>query len=563
MATKTRRAVSWPAIRRIARTEFGIDSFRAGQRALIRAALEGRDALGILPTGAGKSLCFQLPAQLVEGSTVVVSPLLALIQDQTEKLDKAGVENTRLDSTLSVEEERAAMSEIGKSDRLVYVTPERLERPEVRDQLKKRGVAMLVVDEAHCVSQWGHDFRPAYLSIREAAKELGDPPVLALTATATFELADDIVKQLGMRKPEIVRTDPERENLFFEVQRTPSEERKLAALAALLRETTGGAIVYTATVASAEALHESLRAAGLPVTIYHGRLGKTAREQNQHAFMNDAARIVVATSAFGLGIDKPDVRLVVHYMFPDSLEAYYQEAGRAGRDGKPARAVLLYRLEDRRVRAYFLGGKYPKRDDLLAVHEALVSGARSASAVAEITKLGDRRVKVIVAELDAMGVVKRKRGALEVVRQFEDRHELDRFATSYESRFATDRDKLEEMMLYAQSTGCRVRRIVEYFGEELVDDCGHCDNCRDRSAEAEVRVSEAAPDLGIREQETLPFAVGDSVRHTTFGAGQVLEVTSEHVRAAFDEGEKTVALGFLTRSRASSGRDRGRDHADP
>ncbi len=547
--TKTRAgSAPWAAVQRIAKKEFGVTRFRPGQREIIEAVLGGRDAVGLLPTGAGKSLCFQVPAQLLEGTTIVVSPLLALIQDQTDKLEDRGVLAARLDSTLTTREEREAIANVRSGDRIVYVTPERLEKPEVIADLRKGGVSLFVIDEAHCVSQWGHDFRPAYLSLREAIQGLGRPPILALTATATYELLKDVVDQLGMKDPEIVRTDAERTNLFFEVKPTPSEDKKLFALVELLKSNDDPAIVYTATIASAEALHTSLKESGIDAAIYHGRLKKADRLGNQHAFMNDEKRVIVATSAFGLGIDKPNVRLVVHYMFPDSLESYYQEAGRAGRDGKAARAVLLYRLEDRRVRSYFLGGKYPKQEALLAVYEAMRNGSRRGqlAGLVEKTQLAEKKVKVIVAELIKMGVARREGDRLALVREFADARELERFTTSYRKRFEADRQKLSEMMSYAQSTACRVSCLLMYFGETPTSDCNHCDNCRDRPAENAVSPEPARPDPALPEHAPPPFAVGARVRHRRFGVGTVTAVAEEHVDVAFAQGgARSISVDFL------------------
>lgn len=476
-------AIDWAEVRAVARDRFGVTRFRAGQRQLIEAALEGRNVLGVLPTGAGKSLCFQLPALLLPGAVVVVSPLISLMQDQQEKLAEHDVDAAKLDSTLSRSVERETEAELAHGEHeLVYVTPERLEHPEMLDLLRKRKVSLFVVDEAHCVSQWGHDFRPAYLSLRDAIRALGRPPVMALTATATPEVAADVIEQLDLGETELVQGSIERENLFFEVIRTVNTEAKRDAIRRILRETEGSGILYVATVRLANELWKWLEEEGVSAARYHGKLKTKEREEIQHAFMNDEVRVVVATKAFGMGIDKPDVRFVIHYNFPDSPESYYQEAGRAGRDGKQARAVLLYRLEDKRIQSYFLGGKYPTREESARVYDGLRvlgEGGKPVKPEALLltTELPKRRLQVIVAHLAGAGIAEKRRQGIVRVRDFTDDEELEHFLAEYEERHASDRDRLEQMMRYGSSVACRVGFLQRYFAEEPSGPCGHCDVC--------------------------------------------------------------------------------------
>jgi ATP-dependent DNA helicase RecQ len=485
--------LDWPHIEHLAATRFGARAFRPGQRDLIEAVLLGHDVLGVLPTGGGKSLCYQLPALLLPKPVLVISPLISLMDDQLAHLARAGIPAVKVDSSLTTREQRDAEAGIAEGRfRVIFSTPERFESPGWNELLMQRGLSAIVVDEAHCVTQWGHDFRPAYLTIDENAERLGRPPIVALTATSTPEVTADVIAQLRLASPRIVRARVERRNLAFSVRRCVNDDVKLERVRELIAGEPGTIVVYCATVASTNELWETLVKDGHDAGRYHAKLAMRTREREQAAFMSGERRIIVATKAFGLGVDKPDVRLVVHWQFPDSLESYAQEAGRAGRDGKPARAVLLYRLEDRRVQTFFLGGRYPRREDSQRVFSTLWHLARDASEAkrggeagqgttipefAVACDLNERRVRVIVEHLIQVGALERSGTRLRMLRAKSTGAELENLLDDFEHRGRADRGRLEEMMRFAQSTSCRAQLMSKYFAEPDGGGCGRCDNC--------------------------------------------------------------------------------------
>jgi ATP-dependent DNA helicase RecQ len=539
------------AVRRSLRTTFGIQTLRDGQEDVITRVLAGQDTLAVMPTGAGKSLCYQLPALHLDGTTVVVSPLIALMKDQVEKLEEAGVVAEQLNSAVPQREQAASMERIAEAGKdIVFATPERLSEPAFLATLQAQKVALLVVDEAHCISQWGHDFRPAFLQIGTAVEALGSPPVLALTATATAEVIDDIRHQLGRPRMQVVNTGLYRPNLRLQVAQVTREDEKFERLLEALHKAEGCGIVYVATVKAAADLFARLKAAGESVTLYHGRLPTAERHANQDAFMTGQARVMVATNAFGMGIDKPDIRFVLHYQLPGSPQAYYQEAGRAGRDGQPADCGLFFLRKDRQVQQFFLARRYPTRDDLQQVVDALQRGGPQAmAALADaLPALGRNRILVALKLLRDGKLVASDRRQQWRLKGASTPTQLAALAADYEQKAERDHEALERMVFYAQTGFCRWRVLLEYFDEPLpfaANGCGQCDNCR----RPIIVPSDPAPASTAppKVEPLSAFQLGDVVRVPRYGRGEVTQVAGEEVTVVFpDSRSRTFLSSYVT-----------------
>lgn len=535
----------------VLRDRFGHEEFRPGQERIVRELLDGRDVLAVLPTGAGKSLVYELTSQFLPGVTLVVSPLLALMQDQAESLEAAGVEVGVINSVQSQGAAEAALEEAEEGrEKLLYVTPERFGNAEFMAEVAHMQVSLLVVDEAHCISEWGHSFRPAYLLLGEAVEQLGRPTVLALTATASPWVRREIVERLGMRHPDVVVYGVDRPNLFLEVVRVDSEREDRAVLQELLTDSAGrystdlgerlhgamqgSGIIYTATTKGAEETAAWLQEWGIAADYYHGQRKKAERSRVQDAFMAGEVRVIVATNAFGLGIDKPDIRFVIHCNVPANVEAYYQEAGRAGRDGEFARCTLIYRPADLGRAAFLSSSARLSREDIVKGRAGLLTKREQTwSELEKTTGLGKGDLASLVGILKQDEIVEERQGR--VTLRVPDFDPDDVALHEEEHRRSYERSRWAMMRGYAETEECRRRYILNYFGEEYEPlRCDVCDNdVLGRSAEAEATA---------QEQEEAAFAMGDRVAHRTFGEGVVQRISGDSVTVLFDTvGYKTLA----------------------
>jgi ATP-dependent DNA helicase RecQ len=523
-AAVTPRAELVDRIRDTARTAFGHQSLLPGQAEATAALLEGHDVLLVSPTGAGKSLVYQVGGLLLGGPTLVVSPLLALQQDQVDRIEEgpAGLHAGRLSSAetdLQREEvlRRTAEGEV----RFLFLAPEQLANAEVRARVAELAPTLVAVDEAHCVSAWGQDFRPDYFRLGELLREIGAPRVVAMTATAAPPVREDIVDRLAMRTPRTVVTGFARDNIALSVVRSldvdDQRQAVLDAVAGSAEEVGAGAgIVYCRTRPSSEEYAAALAAAGRRTAVYHAGLGRRRRDEAHEAFMAGEIDTIVATSAFGMGIDKPDIRFVVHAQVPESPDTYYQEVGRAGRDGAPASATLVYRPEDLSLGRFFSPG-VPAREDAERVLRASREVGPEPADVAADTGLSRRRAGRVLNLLHLAGEV---RGDEDPTAAAVDLAEAQR---------RLERSRVEMMRQYAETDRCRLQFLVGYFGERHEQRCGTCDNCR----------AGVAPE----QADDAAYAVQSRVEHPDFGTGVVTDVEEDRLTVLFeDAGYRTLAL---------------------
>ena len=526
-------------IERVAREALGFESLRPGQREAIESALAGRDTLAVMSTGSGKSAIYQVVGLLTPGATIIVSPLIALQRDQVEALrERATGGAAELNSSLGAGAREQALAELAEDAlEFLFLAPEQLGNADVLAELAVARPSLVVVDEAHCVSEWGHDFRPDYLRLGAVIEALGRPTVLALTATAAPPVREEICARLGLRDPEVIVRGFDRCELRLEVEAFHGDEggrRRDRALLEAVAETPGPGILYVATRKRAEALAEALTERGVRAAHYHGGMAAKPRHAVQEAFMDDGVDVVVATTAFGMGVDKPNVRWVFHAEPADSLDAYYQEVGRAGRDREPAVARLFYRAEDVGLRRFFAGTGQIGLDELEQVVDAVeaAGGPVDPRALLDATALSQSKLTTALSRLEDAGAVEvLTDGEVVHAEHAPPREEaVTAAAEAEEQRRTFDRSRVEMMRAYAEADGCRRALVLSYFGEPFDPPCGNCDNCDDgRAAEA---------------PSAEPFAVGTRVVHDSFGAGVLQRYDGDSLVVLFDDvGYKSLALG--------------------
>ncbi len=523
-----------PSLQKIAHDRLGFDNLRPGQEAAVQFILEGRDTLAVMPTCSGKSAIYKLAAAQIPGATIVISPLLALQHDQVGMIDHQDVGMAAVINSTINPHHRAEIFEQWTEGKLEYLflAPEQFNNPDTIEHLQATKPSLFVVDEAHCISEWGHDFRPDYLRLGTIIDALGHPPILALTATASPPVREEIVHRLAMRDPRILVRGFDRPNLWLAVERFGDDDEKREVFIDRVKHAGKPGIVYAATRKVTEQIAALLKAEGINAIAYHAGMKPKEREHAQDSFMNDQADVIVATTAFGMGVNKHNVRFVFHYNISDSIDSHYQEIGRAGRDDNPAKTILFYVPKDLNLRRFFSGSGKLNVEQIERVAQTVQSQktATKLKHLQELTNLPESKLKTMLNQLQEAGVLELlPDGEVIAAKNNPDlRQAIAGMLQAQERNTKVERSRLEMMRGYAEVRDCRRKYLLNYFGEQLDLACGHCDNCK-----AGISASKD----GLK-----PYPINSQVIHKSWGEGTVMRYEADKVVILFEQvGYKTLS----------------------
>ncbi|MBE9180663.1 ATP-dependent DNA helicase RecQ [Oculatella sp. LEGE 06141] len=525
-------------LQKTARERFGFEELHPGQLLALKSILGERDTLVVMPTGGGKSAIYQMAAFLIPGPTVVVSPLIALQRDQAQAIAQQEVgEAAVVNSAILKSERDEAFEDLEEGEvEFLFLAPEQFKNPETLNHLKSAKPSLFVVDEAHCISSWGHDFRPDYLQLKSVVDALNHPRILALTATAAPPVRKEIVERLGMQKASTIVRGFDRPNIWLAVERFEDEVEKQSALLKQVVRAEKPGIVYAATRKRTEELAQLLKGENLTASFYHAGMKKGDREAVEAAFMADEIEVLVATTAFGMGVDKPNVRFVFHADISDSVDSYYQEIGRAGRDGERAEAILFYNPKDLNLRRFFASGGQIDAEHIEHIAKALQKqpDAVDPKQLEDEIDFSKAKLKTALnwlAEIEAIETL--PTGEITAKETLNDPETVTAAALDAQEQWAQfERSRLEMMRGYAEVKDCRREYLLNYFGEEQDEPCGFCDNCK--------------AGVTVEETDRQPFPINSQVVHRSWGKGTVMRYEGDKIVVLFEKvGYKTLGLGVV------------------